>query len=174
MFGNMRSPAHARADAPVARLYCCINTVIGTPMPGQARMEPAPGRRIAVALPMEYVLTPHVLDETQPLIYMWEIQDASSSLIGRYVGKAKAGAQRPRNHYARNVANILQGRPYRKGNPKGYREVHSALANAVQCGHRVRLTFLCNVGPDEDINEAERAWIVTKNSKGHEPWQLNG
>lgn len=34
----------------------------------------------------------HELDESLPLIYMWEIWDYRGELVGRYVGKAKAGA----------------------------------------------------------------------------------
>ena len=39
---DMRSPAHARADAFVARLHHLVNTAIGAPTPRRARMEPAP------------------------------------------------------------------------------------------------------------------------------------
>ena len=38
----MRSPAHAHADALVARLCSSINPAIGTPMPGQAVREREP------------------------------------------------------------------------------------------------------------------------------------
>jgi hypothetical protein len=110
----------------------------------------------------------------QSLIYMWEIRDQSGTLLGRYVGKAKEGAKRPLTHYKRNVKNILAGKPYRKSNPEGYRRIHVALAEAHGHGHRITLSFLCNVQATENINEAERQWIVKQNSQGTEAWQLNG
>jgi hypothetical protein len=110
----------------------------------------------------------------QSLIYMWEIRDQSGTLLGRYVGKAKEGAKRPLTHYKRNVENILTGKPYRKSNPEGYRSIHVALAEAHRHGHRITLSFLCNVQATENINEAERQWIVKQNSQGTEAWQLNG
>lgn len=112
--------------------------------------------------------------ETAPLIYMWEIRDGAGILVGRYVGKAKAGANRPLKDYRRNVANILLGKPYRKSKPTGYRRVHRALAEAESKGFQVTLRFLCNVGRDEDINEVEQRLIREQNSRGPEPWQLNG
>ena len=110
----------------------------------------------------------------QSLIYMWEIRDQSGTLLGRYVGKAKAGARRPLTHYKRNVENILAGKPYRKNNPEGYRRIHVALAEAHKHGHRISLSFLCNVQAPEKINEEERHWIAKQNSQGVEAWQLNG
>jgi hypothetical protein len=123
---------------------------------------------------MHVVVAPHQVDEKRPLIYMWEIRDQSGSLVGRYVGKAKAGARRPRTHYSRNVENILRGKPYRRGNPEGYRKVHHALAEAQRLGHSVLLHFLCNVSVHEDINEVEQHWIKLQESQGEATWQLNG
>ena len=118
---------------------------------------------------------PHqTVEFDQSLIYMWEIRDQNGTLLGRYVGKSKAGARRPLTHYKRNVQNILAGKPYRKGKPEGYRRVHLALAEAHKNGHRVTLSFLCNVQATENINEAERQWIAKQNSQGTETWQLNG
>lgn len=108
-----------------------------------------------------------------PLIYMWEIKDHDGALLGRYVGKAKSGAKRPRTHYSRNVTNIILGKSYRKGNPKGYRRIHHALAKAHGQGHAITLQFLCNVMPDENINIIEQQKIREHNSHGPEPWQLN-
>lgn len=108
-----------------------------------------------------------------PLIYMWEIHDGDGALLGRYVGKAKNGAKRPRTHYSRNVANILLGERYRKGNPDGYRRIHHALAEAQRQGHSITLQYLCNVMPGENINIIEQRKILEHDSHGPEPWQLN-
>jgi hypothetical protein len=117
---------------------------------------------------------PHTLDEEKPLIYMWEIRTAEGALLGRYVGKAKGGAKRPRAHYARNVANILSGKPYCKNNPAGYRRVHYALAEAQRNGLAITLQLLCNVQPGENINEVEQWHINNQNCRGAGSWQLNG
>ena len=99
---------------------------------------------------MRFTLLPHALNPNSPLIYMWEIRDAKGALLGKYVGKARAGASRPLKHYKRNVTNILLNKPYRKGNPIGYRRIHRALADAERKGLEVTLQFLCNVAPSED------------------------
>ncbi len=109
---------------------------------------------------MDFHVVTNGTDETQPLLYQWEIHDAiTGELRGRYVGKASAGGRRPRKHYARNVRRLLAGLAYRKGRPDSYRSVHRALAEAVRKGDRITLTLLRNVTPGEDINEAERATI---------------
>jgi hypothetical protein len=69
-------------------------------------------------------------ESDQPLICMCEIRDQGDQLLGLYVGKAKAGAKRQLSHYKRNVQNFLEGKPYRKNNPRGYRRIHRALADA--------------------------------------------
>jgi hypothetical protein len=122
---------------------------------------------------VRFQVLPHTLNEALPLIYMWEIYEPSGALVGRYVGKAKAGAKRPRSHYKRNVANILLSKPYRKGNPAGYRRIHRALAEAEGKGHRVTLQFLCNIAPHENINEIEQKYIRAYSCAGSEAWQLN-
>ena len=123
---------------------------------------------------MRFEVRTNNVDEQQPLIYMWEMRSRSGELIGRYVGKAKAGGKRPRKHYSRNVARILASKPYRKGNQDGFRRVHRALAEAHRLGHSVVLSFLCNVKPGESINDAEQRCIKEHNSQGTEAWQLNG
>ena len=122
---------------------------------------------------MRFQLLPHELSEELPLIYMWEIHETDGTLVGRYVGKAKAGAKRPLKHYKRNVANILLRKPYRKGNPTGYRRIHQALAEAERKGLQVTLQFLCNIQLHESINELEQKYIRIHNSAGSEEWQLN-
>nr|WP_314899108.1 hypothetical protein [uncultured Deefgea sp.] len=123
---------------------------------------------------MRFEILPHQINEKSSLIYMWEIRSNSGELLGRYIGKAKAGAKRPRTHYYRNVVNILAGKAYRKGNPDGYRRIHIALADAHRAGNNISLVFLCNVQPDENINEAEQRCIKEWGSRGCETWQLNG
>ena len=123
---------------------------------------------------MQFLRLPHELNESLPLIYMWEIREPGGLLVGRYIGKAKAGANRPLKHYKRNVANILASKPYRSGNPGGYRRIHHALAEAERRGLQVTLQFVCNVAPHENINEVEQRWIRMQNCLGSEEWQLNG
>jgi hypothetical protein len=99
------------------------------------------------------------VDPTEALIYLWEIADPGTrTVIYRYVGKAKNGGGRPLSDYKRNVRNLLQDRPYRKGRPEGFRAVHQRLTEAVRSGQEITLRFFCNVRPDESINEFERAY----------------
>jgi len=123
---------------------------------------------------MEFEFIQSYVDQDRPLIYMWEIHDTSKVLVGRYVGKAKGGAERPLRHYKRNVVRLLDGEPYRKGNPDGYRLIHRALADAVRRDFTISLTFLCNVREGDDINQVESEQIKKQNSNGQESWQLNG
>jgi len=68
------------------------------------------------------------VDPSRPLIYLWEIVGSDGTVCCRYVGKASGGAHRPRTQYRRNVNNILQGRPYRKGKPDQFRAIHRRMA----------------------------------------------
>ncbi len=123
---------------------------------------------------MRFRVLHHEINERRPLIYMWEIRSIEGVLLGRYIGKAKEGSGRPLKHYKQNVANILQGKPYRRGNPTGYRRIHLALAKAEREGLEITLRFLCNVGAEEDINAVEQDHIKLHKSCGDEKWQLNG
>ena len=123
---------------------------------------------------MQFAERNHNVDESRPLIYMWEIRDKAGELVGRYIGKAKGGAERPRTQYRRNVTNVLAKKPYRKSKPTEFRKVHHALAEAQKLGHTVVLSFICNVQPGENINDVERRCIKEHNCKGGESWQLNG
>jgi len=114
------------------------------------------------------------IDPNQAIIYMWEITSSEDdSVLGKYIGKSSRGETRPLTHYARNVANLLAGKPYRKNNPEGYRRIHHALAKAAACGHTVKLIYLENVGKEQNINEVERQYIVRFGTAGPEIWQLN-
>lgn len=106
---------------------------------------------------MDYTLSPSNVDRTAPLIYMWEIYDLLGQIVGRYIGKANGGDQRPTKHYARNVDRLMQKLPYRSG--KNYRRVHYALSDAVRAGHSICLTYLCNVPDTVDIFKVEARYI---------------
>ncbi|MDR3429263.1 MULTISPECIES: hypothetical protein [Silvimonas] len=111
---------------------------------------------------MDFVFLSQNVDQTRPLLYLWEIIDLDTGkLLHSYVGKAKGGSSRPLKHYRRNVANLLANKPYRKGSPDGFRASHRALAQAVTTGHRIVLTLLYNVDI-EKINEAESREILKR------------
>lgn len=121
---------------------------------------------------MKFSVMPSNVDVAAPLIYMWQIHDTGGVLIGRYIGKANGGDKRPTRHYARNVERYLEGKPYRNG--KHYRRVHLALAAAVRSGHAISLSYLCNVGEDQDIFEVERQHIREYRSDAQDGIGLNG
>jgi hypothetical protein len=106
---------------------------------------------------MHYSVLDSGVDVTAPLIYLWEIHDGHGKLVGRYIGKANGGDKRPTQHYPRNVSKLRAGKPYKKG--KNYRRVHYGLADAVGAGHRISLTYLCNVPDTVDIFEVESRYI---------------
>jgi hypothetical protein len=106
---------------------------------------------------MEYTRPAPGVDVNAPLIYMWEVKDGSDAVIGRYIGKANGGERRPTRHYTRNVNKLLRGQAYKKG--KNYRRVHYALADAVNAGHSITLSYLCNVPSDQDIFKVETRYI---------------
>jgi hypothetical protein len=97
------------------------------------------------------------VDETLPLIYLWQIESQSGEVTYRYVGKASGGSGRPRKHYQRNVLNLLAGKPYRKSKPEKYREVHIRLAEATKLGSNLSLYLLENVIDVSAINRVEKA-----------------
>lgn len=121
---------------------------------------------------MEYVPPPPCVDVKAPLIYMWEIHDLAGRLVGRYIGKANGGEERPTRHYPRNVNKLRAGRPYKKG--KNYRRVHYAMADAVAAGYRISLTYLCNVTDVEDIFEVESRFIRKYGCDADDGIGLNG
>jgi len=121
---------------------------------------------------MEYVPPLPCVDVKAPLIYMWEIHDLSGQLVGRYIGKANGGEKRPTQHYPRNVNKLRQGQPYRNG--KNYRRVHYAMADAVEAGHRISLTYLCNVSEGDDIFKVESHYIKEYGCDADDGIGLNG
>jgi uncharacterized ParB-like nuclease family protein len=121
---------------------------------------------------MEFSVQDCGVDVTAPLIYMWEIHDREEKLVGRYVGKANGGDKRPTQHYARNVNKLRDEKPYKKG--KNYRRVHYALADAVDAGHCITLTYLCNVPEDVDIFAVESRYIKKYGCDADDGIGLNG
>lgn len=91
-----------------------------------------------------------------PGIYEWAITYPDGS-IRRYVGKYTCRS-RPTREYHANVERILDGRPYRKAAPTGFRGVHKELAEATKDGRAIVLTILENAVP-EDLNRREQALI---------------
>lgn len=163
-------PDRPRQDNPLRRLLPSY----GDPVPGvpdgwlesyrdrwdlltiEARSDEA--RRSTEAGRMAWTVAASGVDPGRALIYRWHVEDADGVVTYQYVGRAKEGAVRRIREYRRNVENLLAKRPYRSANPDGYREVHRRLAQAVTDGHAIHLTYLCNVGPDEDIAAVERHW----------------
>ena len=121
---------------------------------------------------MKYIPPSPGVDVNAPLIYMWEIRDASGAVTGRYIGKANGGEHRPTTHYPRNVDKLLRGLPYKKG--KDYRRVHYSLANAVLSGHAISLSYLCNVPEDQDIFAVEMHYIRQYRCNADDGVGLNG
>lgn len=121
---------------------------------------------------MQYSVLDSGADVTAPLIYMWEIRDLQGKLVGRYIGKANGGDKRPTQHYPRNVSKLRAGKPYKKG--KNYRRVHYGLADAVRAGHRISLTYLCNVSKDDDIFKVESHYIKEYGCDADDGIGLNG
>lgn len=112
-------------------------------------------------LSLDFAFDANGVDDTQRLLYLWEIHDASTGvLLASYVGKAEKGIARRRQEYSTNIRRLLAGLPYRKGNPDGFRSIHRALADAVRLNHQITLRLLRNVSREEDIYKAEREMVV--------------
>lgn len=97
------------------------------------------------------------VDSTKALLYLWQIEDEAGQVLYRYVGKSSRGSARPLTQYRRNIRNHLSGKPYRKGKPDAFREVHLRMADAVSRRHRIILYLLTNVSDVATIFDAERA-----------------
>jgi hypothetical protein len=106
------------------------------------------------------------VDLARPGIYEWTIEG-----VGTYIGKYKR-ISRPQRAYARNVANLLAGKPYRKSKPYQFRGIHHALAEAVRHRRHVTLTILENpaawkidsrelelIAERSTLNGARREWL---------------
>jgi len=109
----------------------------------------------------DFSLNDNNVDQERPLLYLWEVFDGSGCLLHSYVGKAIRGSGRPLRHYRRNVRNLLQNKPYRKGKADKYRLSHHALAEATKNGHKIVLTLLRNV-EETTLSAAERQEIMIR------------
>ncbi|WP_454754536.1 hypothetical protein [Cupriavidus necator] len=105
------------------------------------------------------------VDPSLRLLYFWEIRNVNGEIVGRYVGKA-ADSRRPCVRYPRRVENILRGDTYG-------RSVHYALAASVSQGHRAKVTLLCNVPSEADIDAWEKHAIAVLDCYGDRADQLN-
>lgn len=90
------------------------------------------------------------VDRSKCGIYRWEIAGA-----GVYIGKF-GRVRRPLKEYGRNVTRLLNGNPYRRSKPDGFRRVHRELARAYQHRRKITLTLLENCDPSKiDAREDE-------------------
>jgi hypothetical protein len=64
--------------------------------------------------------------------------------VGCYIGKCR-DERRPRRDYANNVAKMLAGKPWRKGNARSFRVIHHALLEARTSGRGVSICMIENV-----------------------------
>ena len=102
------------------------------------------------------------VDPGQPGLYEWCIEG-----VGCYIGQY-THALRPRREYGLNVGRLLAERPYRKGNPEGFRRVHRQLAKAAQDCRSITLTLLENQPVKDDRNHRERELIAQRRAKAAE------
>ena len=102
------------------------------------------------------------VDPALPGIYEWRIEG-----VGVYIGQYTR-ASRPRRQYGVNVANILNGRPYRQGKPNQFRAVHHHLAEAVRTRRLVTLALLENVIDKPSRNRRERELIEQRRREAHQ------
>lgn len=96
------------------------------------------------------------VDCSLPGIYEWRIEE-----IGVYIGQYTS-VTRPRRAYEVSVSRIQNGKPYRKGNPTGFRQIHRALEKAVQDGRRITLTIVENQIDKIERNRRERELIAER------------
>lgn len=111
-----------------------------------------------MTMQFSFIEAPSGVDPARALIYLWEVLDPAGQVVGRYVGKSKNGAQRPRIDYRKNVNNVLAGRPYRLNKPTAFRAIHRTMAEAIQAGYTLRLTLLCNIPAGDSIDAVEQMW----------------
>lgn len=102
------------------------------------------------------IVIPDGVTLDKPGIYERAIAYPDGS-IRCYVGKYTRRS-RPMREYRANVERILDGRPYRKASPEGFRYVHRELAVAASEGRAIVLTIVENALP-EALNRREQALI---------------
>lgn len=92
------------------------------------------------------------VDPNSPLLYR--------ILIGGrfcYIGCANS-ARRPEKAYLRNLQRMIEGRPYRKNNPDGFRLIHRRMLDAFHQGDPILIDLIRNVTIENKFSE-ERAEI---------------
>lgn len=99
---------------------------------------------------MEFEFRENDVNPNQPLLYRISI---GSRLY--YVGCAD-DASRPRNDYRRNIERLTDGRPYRKGNPDGFRHIHRQLYDATVSGESIIIELLRNVSRESKFEEERK------------------
>lgn len=92
-------------------------------------------------------------DPFKPGLYEWRIEG-----LGVYIGQYTRRS-RHRREYRLNVLRLLNGHPYRKKDPYGFRSVHHALATAVREGRRITLTIIENQADKSERNRREQELI---------------
>lgn len=102
-----------------------------------------------------YYIEPTDVNQSAPLIYLWQVKGPDGAPLFEYVGKAVNGSGRPKKDYSKNVRDLLSGKYWHGDKTKDFREVHYVLAGALVEKHRVYLRFLVNCTP-ENINQKER------------------
>ena len=109
-----------------------------------------------VSKEMNLVFRMNGVNPESPLLYRITI---SGTLF--YIGCANS-ARRPQKAYRRNLQRMIDGRPYRKNNPDGFRFVHRRMLEAVQRGEEVTIDLLRNVAKDakfiEERAEIDKCW----------------
>jgi hypothetical protein len=93
------------------------------------------------------------VDPDSPLLYRITIGGNLS-----YVGCANS-ARRPQKAYKRNLQRMIDGQPYRKNKPDGFRLVHRRMFEAIQRGEDVVIDLIRNVAKNDKFIE-ERAEIA--------------
>ena len=126
---------------------------------------PPPDEEGLTSLPADWctVTIPPTIDPAKPGLYEWRIERAGS-YIGQY-GRIR----RPTKEYSRNVVRLLNGKPYRKGKPDGFRRIHRELEKAHREGRRIDLIILENA-EKPDINGRERELIRERGSLNDPPF----
>lgn len=108
-------------------------------------------------LPDWYTLIkPEGVQTDLPGIYEWRI-DNTAVYIGKY-GRIR----RPTKEYARNLARMLNKKPYRKSNEDGFRLIHRELHDAHHRGAKITLTILENVTDPKRRGARERELIAQR------------
>jgi len=99
------------------------------------------------------------VDPLSPLLYKIAIGGTVC-----YIGCANS-ARRPKSAYRRNLQRMINGRPYRKGNPEGFRVVHKRLLEATYSGETIVIELIRNVPRESKFSE-ERVEIQMHRNNG--------